>query len=44
MKSSQTIFCKDDETVTLSLNQYNKLVEYKKLALEMKAILKGDSE
>lgn len=44
MKPSQTIFCKDDETVTLSLNQYNKLVEYKKLALEMKAILEGDSE
>ena len=42
MKSTQTIFCKDDETVTISLTKYNKLIQYKELALEMKAILEGD--
>jgi hypothetical protein len=44
MKPSQTIFCKDDETITISLTKYNKLLQYKELALEMKAILEGDSE
>ena len=51
MKSTQTIFCKDDETVTITLSEYNQLVrdsnlleDYKQIAAEMKAILKGDSE
>ena len=44
MKPSQTIFCKDNNTVTLSATEYNKLLQYKELALEMKAILEGDSE
>ena len=51
MKNHQTIFCKDDNTVTISLDEYNQLVrdsnlleDYKQIAAEMKAILKGDSE
>ena len=42
MKSSQTIFNKDQGTVTLSAVEYNKLLLYKELALEMKEILQGD--
>lgn len=44
MKPSQTIFCKDDATVRISETEYRKLLTYKELALEMKAILEGDSE
>ena len=44
MKSTQTIFCKDDCTVTISATEYNKLIQYKELALEMREILQGDSE
>jgi hypothetical protein len=44
MKSSQTIFCKDNNTVTLSATEYNKLLQYKELALEMREILQGDAE
>ena len=44
MKSSQTIFCKDNGTVTISATEYNKLLQYKELALEMREILQGDSE
>lgn len=44
MKSTQTIFCKDDGTVTISASEYNKLLLYKELALEMKEVLKGDAE
>lgn len=44
MKASQTIFNKDQGTVTLSAVEYNKLLLYKELALEIKAALKGDSE
>lgn len=45
MKPSQTIFNKNNGTVTLSAVEYNKLLLYKELALEMKAILKsGDEE
>ena len=42
MKSSQTIFNKDQGTVTLSAVEYNKLILYKELALEMKEVLQGD--
>jgi hypothetical protein len=42
MKPSQTIFNKDQGTVTLSAVEYNKLILYKELALEMKEILQGD--
>ena len=42
MKTSQTIFCKDDGTVTISATEYNKLLQYKELALEMKEVLEGD--
>ena len=42
MKPSQTIFNKDTGTVTLSAAEYNKLLLYKELALEMKAVLSGE--
>ena len=42
MKSSQTIFCKDDGTVTISATEYNKLLQYKELCKEFQAVLKGD--
>ena len=42
MKSSQTIFCKDDGTVTITVSEYNKLLQYKELALEMREVLQGD--
>ena len=44
MKAQQTIFCKDNSTVTISVQEYNKLILYKQLALEMKEVLQGDSE
>ena len=44
MKPSQTIYCKDNGTVTITVQEYNKLILYKELALEMKAVLQGDSE
>ena len=42
MKPSQTIFNKDQGTVTITASEYNKLLLYKQLALEMKEVLKGD--
>lgn len=42
MKAQQTIFCKDDGTVTITVSEYNKLQLYKQLALEMKEVLQGD--
>ena len=42
MKSAQTIFCKDNDTVTISATEYNKLLQYKELALEMKEVLEGE--
>ena len=46
MKSHQTIFCKDDGTVTISAAEYNKLLLYKQYALEIKDIMEngGDDE
>ena len=44
MKPSQTIFNKDEGTVTITASEYNKLLLYKELALEMKEVLKGDAE
>jgi hypothetical protein len=41
MKPSQTIFCKDDGTVTITASEYNKLLLYKEYALEIKNILQG---
>ena len=41
MKTSQTIFNKDQGTVTLSAVEYNKLLLYKEYALEIKNILQG---
>jgi len=44
MKPSQTIFCKDDGTVTISASEYNKLLLYKQYALEIKDLMEGDAE
>ena len=45
MKSTQTIFCKDDETVTISQNEYEKLLAYKQIALDFQKVLTdGDAE
>ena len=45
MKPSQTIFNKDQGTVTISVSEYNKLKLYREYALEMKEVLRGgDSE
>ena len=44
MKSSQKMYCKDNGTVTLTVAEYNKLLLYKELALEMKEVLKGDAK
>ena len=41
MKPSQTIFCKDDGTVTISAREYHKLLQYRDLALEMREVLTG---
>ena len=45
MKPSQTIFNRDFDTVTIPTKEYNKLLQYKELALEMRDVLYGgDSE
>ena len=45
MKPSQTIFCKDNGTVTISADEYNKLLQYKQLCKEFQEVLsEGDSE
>ena len=44
MKTTQTIFCKDNGTVTISAVEYNKLLLYKEYALEIKRLMEGDSE
>lgn len=44
MKTSQTIFCKDDGTVTISVSEYNKLIQYKELCKEFQEVLSGDAE
>ena len=41
MKESQKIYCKDDGTVKITVKEYNKLLLYKELALEMKEVLTG---
>ena len=49
MKPSQTIFYKNNGTVTISLEEYNRLVrnsnlleDYKAMCQEMKEVLKGE--
>ena len=44
MKPSQTIFCKDDGTVKISLTEYNKLLQYKQLCKEFQEVLSGDAK
>lgn len=41
MKPQQTLYCKDNETVTISTQEYQKLLQYKELALEMREVLTG---
>ena len=43
MKSHQTIFNRDLATVTITQEEYEKLLEYKKLCKEYDAALKGDA-
>ena len=42
MKSHQTIFNRDLATVTISQEEYEKLLQYKELCKEFLAVLKGD--
>ena len=42
MKPQQTIFNKDNGTVTISASEYNKLLLYKELALELRDAIKGE--
>jgi hypothetical protein len=42
MSSTQTIFNRDFGTVTISQEEYEKLLQYKELCKEFQAILKGD--
>jgi hypothetical protein len=44
MKPSQTIFNRDNNTVTISEKEYNRLLQYKQIALDFQAILKGDDQ
>ena len=44
MKSHQTIFNKTLSTVTISEEEYRKLLQYKEFALEMREVLQGDAE
>ena len=44
MKPSQTIFCKDNGTVTISVSEYNRLLQYRELCKEFQDILRGDAE
>ena len=44
MKSTQTIFNRDFDTVTIPTAEYNKLLQYKELALEMRDILNGGDD
>ena len=44
MKPSQTIFNKNEGTVTISASEYNKLLLYKEYALEIKDLMEGDAE
>jgi len=41
MKPQQTIYCRDNDTVTISAKEYNKLLQYRELALEMREVLQG---
>ena len=45
MKPSQTIFNRDQGTVTISEKEYNKLLQYRELCREFKAVLgEGDAK
>ena len=44
MSSTQTIFNRDNHTVTISQTEYEKLLAYKQLCKEFQAVLQGDAE
>ena len=44
MKSTQTIFNKDFDTVTITTKEYNKLLQYKEICKEFQAVLGGDAK
>ena len=44
MKSTQTIFNRDFDTVTIPTKEYNKLLQYKQLCKEFQEVLGGDAE
>lgn len=44
MKPSQTIFNKDTQTVTISEDEYQRLLQYKQLCKEFQAVLSGDGK
>jgi predicted CopG family antitoxin len=44
MKSTQTIFNRDTQTVTISEREYYKLLQYKQLCQEFREVLGGDAE
>ena len=39
-----TVFNRDTNTVTIPQKEYDKLLQYKQIALDFKAVLEGDSE
>jgi len=39
-----TVFNRDNNTVTMPQEEYDKLLQYKQLCKEFKAVLSGDSE
>ena len=43
MKASQTIFNKELGTVTISQSEYDKLLPYKEICQEFKAVIEGGS-
>ena len=43
MKASQTIFNKELGTVTISQSEYEKLLQYKQICYDFKAVIEGGS-
>jgi predicted CopG family antitoxin len=44
MSSTQSIFNRDFGTVTISQEEYEKLLQYKELCKEFQEVLQGDAE
>lgn len=41
MKPQQTIFCKDNDTVTISRTEYEKLIAYKQICKDFHDVMTG---